>query len=50
MLKNTDCLLVLLIGDFKDSTIIHTIRNNFNNIITCNSYAKRTFTPKKQQN
>jgi len=39
MLKNTDCLLVLLIGDFKDSTIIHTIRDNFNNIITCNSYA-----------
>ena len=38
MLKNTDCLLILLLGDFKNSRMINTISSNFRNILKCNSY------------
>ena len=38
MLKNTDCLLILLLGDFKNSRMFNTISRNFKNILKCNSY------------
>ena len=38
MIKNTDCLLVLLLGDFENSRMFNTICSNFKNILRCNSY------------